>query len=392
MTYSETFLKRIETSNTKKQTLPDYELKNPIDAPLFVTGIVLIADSYFQLKGKCLVLVNGAVVFNEQDSESFKDINEIPIALTQKMLNRSNKIEVFAWNGVDSDIVALTVNLKLSENQDETFAGAKAVDRQVQKDAVSEFETIFALASRALGTYTELVDMRGYKKLIVMLSKPQFGNNIPSLVSSSFAPYTSLWHDGKLDTFGDCSLDGSNRSLILEYLTTAPRRIILNAAWNPNGTFKTVTVNLEISLDGVNWTNTVTYNSGDSSNNYNPFTLTCGLVNCKFVRVRGTSSMNPGGSSFRIYDVYDSDAVGGSGALSFEIKNSIGDWVEIIPAGEFGTITSSSLDVVKQVGDVTTISVSGKTYALPSTQDRFRIKYVISGGGLTNAVDIQRVA
>lgn len=391
MTYSETYLKRIETSNTKKQTLPDYELKNPIDAPLFVTGIVLIADSYFQLKGKCVVLVNGAVVFDEQDSESFKDINEIPIALTQKILNRSNRIEVFAWNGVDSDVVALTVNLKLSENQDEAFAGAKAVDRQVQKDAVSEFENIFELAARGSATYTQLIDMRGYKKLIVMLSKPQF-SDLPTMVSNGFGAYTALWHDGKLDTNGQTSLDGSERALVLQYATTKPRRITADFAYNPNGNVKTVNLYLETSLDGINWENSQHFNVNSSNNFFTDAVMSCGLVNCKYVRFRGTSSMNPIGTSLRIDDIYDYDAVGGSGALSFEIKNSIGDWVEIIPASEFGTITSSSLDVVKQVGDVTTISVSGKTYALPSTQDRFRIKYAISGGGLTNAVDIQRVA
>ncbi len=94
-----------------------------------------------------------------------------------------------------------------------------------------------------------------------------------------------------------------------------------------------------------------------------------------------------------IYEIYDALTMGGTGSLTFEVRDPETDtWSEFIASSEFGTITQGASAIIEQIGDVTTKSVSGKTYALPSTQTDFRAKYSITVNALKNAVSIQKVA
>jgi hypothetical protein len=385
MPYSETFLKRIETSNTKKPNIPDYELKNPLDAQLFVNGIVLIADSYFQLKGKCVVLVNGAPVFNEQDSESFKDVNEIPIALTQKTLGRSQKIEVFVWNSVDSDKVALSINLKLGENQDDTFAGAKAVDKQSQKDDVSDFENIYPLQNRSIGNIPIVIDMKGYKSLIVLISAP----TLPNGVVLPDGNYTDTC-DGNFTTYASITAF-TNPQPKITYPTQANRivkgRVSRNNISNPN---KNIFAQLQYSVNDVDWTN----DSDPVHLSEVIVTIGSGIArNAKYWRIivtqNGIGGVDP---NAEIYEIYNSEDYGGTASISFEILGADGNWITYIPASEFGTsISIGSASIAPQVGDVTNLSITGKPYKIPSTQSRFRSNLSVTNGAVNTAIAIQRV-
>jgi len=390
MTYEESIEKNITTSDTTRPNTPQVKIRNPQDVDIFVNLIEVLPNVDFALKGKLIILINGIPVLDDS-SDSFRQYSKYPLSLGKK-LERGQYVEIFAWNNTDTDSLHCDFNIHLSSEQKQIPSVAIPLTQDQKNNAVSDSQTVFPLMARASANYTELINMKGYKKLIVLLSKPII-QDLPTKISDGFSPaLTSNSYDGKLDTFNDTGMDGAVREVILEYATLASRRIVLNAAWNPNFNHKNVVVTLAISVDGVVWTNTQTLNTGDSAAFLHPFVLDCGTQLVKFVKVTGTSTLNPSGSSLRVYDIYDYNSVGGTGSLSFEIKNSVGDWVEFIPASEFGTVTSNSLDVIKQVGDVNTVSVSGKTYAIPSTQDRLRAKYSVSSGGLTNAVDILRVA
>lgn len=390
MTYSESIPKNITTSTTSKPSQPQIVIENTSDYEVFCNLIEILPNVDFALNGVLEIEIDNIIVLDNKN-DVFRSYSKYPLPLGKKIQGRG-EIRIFAWNKFNTDELRCDFNIHLSSKLENIPSVAIPLSQDQKNNATSEFETMFELLPRASANYTKLINMKGYKKLIVLLSKPLI-QGLPTKISDGFSPLIGgTAYDGKLDTFIDTGMDSAVRTLVLEYPTLAQRHIVLNAAWNPNFNFKTVTVTLEISVDGVIWTNLQTLNTGDSSAFLHPFVLDCGTQLVKFVRVTGQSTLNPSGSSLRIYDIYDYDSVGGTGSLSFEIKNSVGDWVELIPSGEFGTVTSNSLDVVKQVGDVTTISVSGKTYALPSTQDRFRAKYSISSGGLTNAVDIQRVA
>lgn len=396
MTFSETFLERIESNKTERQTLPDYELVNPLDAEVFVTGIVLVPDSYFQLKGKAIVTINGTVVFDEQDSEAFKDVEEMPIALTQKILGRSQKIQVWIWNAEDSDTVALTVNAKLSENQDETFASVKAVNSKTQKDNVSLIETPFPLQNRAAGSYPYLLDMKGYKKLIVMITRGEPAN-LPLFVASTFpAGSTARTIDGLLGTDGVTRNGAGSSEFVADWLTQAPRKITLRAqhgAGGGDGCTGSVTYDIWGSNDGVNWGSPILTQGFSVGLTVQTVTLLVPEYSFRYYKFRITTTTSGScTSSSTVYEFFDRDSLGGTGQLSFQVLNAAGRWGTLIPSSEFGTVSDETQDITAQVGDVTTISVSGKTHNLPSTQTHFRILYVVSNFGLTNSVQILRVA
>jgi hypothetical protein len=89
--------------------------------------------------------------------------------------------------------------------------------------------------------------------------------------------------------------------------------------------------------------------------------------------------------------MFDLLTTNGNASLSFEILDQASQkWLELIASSEFGTVTEGE-EVVSQVGDVTTISDSGFTYALPSTQTDFRGKLSIVGG-IETGVTIHKVA
>lgn len=398
MTFSQTYLQRMESNNTKKQVTPDYQLINPLDKEIFVTGIVLVPDSYFQLKGKAIVQINGVVVFDEADSETFKDVNELPIALTQKILGRAQKIEIWVWNGTDSDTVALTANIKLSENQDETFASIKAVDSKTQKDNVSDFESLFPKLNRGIGEYTKTIDTKGYKKLIVLLSKPEPNVYWSVTHKNGSNPETDApsSYDGKLATKTSTPDTTAEQIFKADFVTIQSRHYAIKHEYrhNTNGT-QTITYSIEKSNDGINWSVVLSgsevWNLNSPSTRIRNYDL--GIHTARFIRIRTTQAVFASGNDGTAnYEIYDKNTMGGTGSLSFEILNSVNRWVEYIPSSEFATISEESNDVVRQIGDVTTKSISGLTYILPSTQTKFRAKYTITDGGLTNAVDIMRVS
>ncbi len=84
-------------------------------------------------------------------------------------------------------------------------------------------------------------------------------------------------------------------------------------------------------------------------------------------------------------DAMDDAIVGGTAAISFEVKDGNNDWFETIPSSEVGAITEGQKTVF-EVGE----AVSG--HVLPSTQTHFRAKLTVTGGGIETSASLVRVA
>lgn len=93
-----------------------------------------------------------------------------------------------------------------------------------------------------------------------------------------------------------------------------------------------------------------------------------------------------------VTDVFDGNLKGGTASLSFdELDVSSNIFTEFIPASEFGTISEGE-NIKRQIGDVSNIAQSGKTYFLPSTQTGFRVKLSVTGGGIETSVSIRKIS
>lgn len=394
MVFQETILKKIVTTDTVIPSIPQVQLDNPLDKAIFVNGIELILQPEFARKGKVRILVNEVAVFTEADSEAFKGYSKFPIPLG-KVLRQSNDIQIFAWNSEDSNTIELSVNLALSEELQPFNAQAETLQIDISNLAVSKAETLFADQTRAIGVFNQLLDMQGYKKIIVALGKTtpaplgitpsidiQFNidpmTNLPPSVDGDFATQTD---NGIINTPNTGRVKFDFGSIATRKLKAKHRCNVLGGGSGMNFVFDSsdddIVYNTKFSKNYVAGTDTTeTVDATDHS--------------FRFCRLGYTETGNQ--TTVNIFEVFDANFSGGSGALSFDVRNSeSGDFGELIPASEFGTITDGIEDVIKQVGDVTTISVSGKTYALPSTQTDFRAKYTITVGALKNAVTILKV-
>lgn len=104
--------KRILSIATDKTILPQFEIKNPIDAEINLNGISLIPTNSFRAKGRLQVEVNG-VPMETILGEDMIDVAKIQlIEGDQKKLGKGQFIKFFLWNFTnDGGDVAVTVGV-----------------------------------------------------------------------------------------------------------------------------------------------------------------------------------------------------------------------------------------------------------------------------------------
>jgi len=185
MTFSKSILKKITTSDTKRPSSAQVIVKNPLDAKTILNGIELILSPEFSKKGKLIIEVNGINVFDEDDSEQFEGYAKYPIPLGIDF-NRSRDIKIFAWNSEDSNTIQVSANMAISETQERFDSQAVPLGKDVFNQIVSEGVEIFPFQVYTNETQTELIDMEGYKKLIVTMS----ASTIPT-ITEELAPSQS---------------------------------------------------------------------------------------------------------------------------------------------------------------------------------------------------------
>lgn len=403
MTYEESIEKNITTSDTTRPNTPQVKIRNPQDADIFVNLIEILPNVDFALKGKMIILINGIPVLDDS-SDSFRQYAKYPLSLGKK-LERGQYIEIFAWNSTNTDSLHCDFNIHLSSEQKQIPSVAIPLTGEQKNLASSEFENIFPLLQRANATYTKLIDMKGYRKLIVLLSAVVYvdADSPTVLAGGDYASGQTVAVDGDVNTYDAVNLTANGQSKLAEIdfktlqtdvglvcsllvgatvasgVSVAGRRQV----WTKQNLGDAYTLESESSWNIASGSGSFSFITQDVS--YSA-TKTFRYVKIVFIRDSGNTS-----AECRIKEVYNSALVGGTGSLSFEILDSSGSWISYIPSSEFGTVVQGSVAVSKILGD-TIKSVSGQEYPLPSTQSRFRAKYIVAGGGMKNSIDVSRVA
>ena len=392
MVFQKSIPKKITTSLTSRPSTAQIVIENPLDEDIFINGIEIIPDAEFSKKGILIILINEVPVFDKNDSEALFGYAKFPVPLG-KTLRRSNDIQIFAWNGEDSNEINVRFNLSLSKVLQPFNSQAETLGKDVFNQLVSQTTVLFEEKVRLVSTETVLINLKGYLKLIVFISA---GN---ATLPTSITPSGWIANNNVDDAIdGDIVTDGVNSlskttagspTLKIDHGSIATRHLFGKFDKDPNVGTKTLTV--DVSDDDISYANLLPTQDWNSTG-VDPEIIDAGTTSFRYSRwtweVEGGEAM-----VISIYEIYDALTMGGTGSLTFEVRDPETDtWSEFIASSEFGTITQGASAIIEQIGDVTTKSVSGKTYALPSTQTDFRAKYSITVNALKNAVSIQKVA
>ena len=394
MSFQESFVELIETNATKQPSKAQFIVKNPLRARIFVIAIQLTFDAYFSRKGVIMIKINDNIILPPKLAGTYIKLESFPLSLKSEELPDQKKVEVFVWNGIDNNIVSVGVDIQLSEDPQSLVSTDSASSILARNEELSEPQEIFTEKNRINESETKVIDLKGYKKLIVILikSNPDNEQSNPTITDDFFTNPSNLGNivDGLVNTTTSLgSVFNSNQvgDIRIDFQSIKVRDLICKVR-NSLSTANTGFFEIFTSDDDIVYNLKFTKNFTGFIDETLDYSGT--LHSFRYVRLRFTSTN--GFYNMSIFEVYDANVMGGTGSISFEIRNPLKNtWGNFIPASEFGTITDGDVDLIEQVGDVNTKSISGKTYALPSTQTDFRAKYSV-GGVLKNSVSILRIA
>lgn len=401
MVFQKSITKKIETSNTKRPSTPQITIENPLDKETFVNGIELILEPEFSKKGKLIITINDVAVFDENDSQGFFGYSKFPIPLN-KNFKRSNDIKISAWNSIDSNTIAMRVNISISENPEPFQSQAEPLGRDLLNIMVSEPENVFALADYKDTTLTKLLDMQGNSAMILLISA---ADAITPIVDDR----NNEFDDDANSVDGDLATSAVNSGIIngtiLQTLGTKitmwydfgeplNREIGIKAefAWN-SGLVDPATIQIRVleSSDDIVYTqihsSTKEIPSGSSIDSLLVDTFETPLTGSRYFRVEFRTveiSSDPSPTATfttRIHEIYDYHRRTGNAQISFEVlAPETSQWIEYISASDIGAVTFGQ-GVQKQIGS--TIEDDPLTNKfnrfLPSSQTQFRSKMVVTG-------------
>ncbi len=400
MSFQDVYSGEIITSSIKKPDDPDYFLTNPLKTDIYLNGIELILDPEFSLKGNILILIDGNKVYSSVGTKQLKGYSKFPIPL-QRLMKRDEKIEIFAWNKKDTNQISLNLNLSLSKTPNPFNSQAVPLSPTILNQYVSDDLVLFPNEVRTDSDETKLIFMEGYKKLLINMSA-QTTENI--VVFSDFSTPENIVDADLNSKSSGASLGTEISPNILETrvdfgtkeLRNLSAKFESHANSNRNASLYAITrVKVFISDDDIIYNEVFTQDIKYFGNAIAIVTSDAGLQDYRYAIV-SLEDFDDGagdhrfGNTAAMYEIFDNDLVGGSASLSFQILNiESNQWLTLIPSSEFGTVTQGQ-DISEQIGDVITKSISGKTYALPSTQTSFRARLIVTGA-ITISVTAQRV-
>lgn len=99
---------RITTNATAKPDKPQIEFENPYKQDLILTSLSFVPDLAFQTKGKAIIKIGGNSINISSASLTDSDSLNVPLPPNGIKIKRTDKIQIFAWNGVDAVNVSLT--------------------------------------------------------------------------------------------------------------------------------------------------------------------------------------------------------------------------------------------------------------------------------------------
>lgn len=103
------FIKRVTTNVTSAPQNAQIGFDNPFKADVTLTSLSFVPDLAFQTKGVAIVKIGGNYI--TIDASSLTDIDGVNVPLPPNGIKfaHDEKIEIFAWNGVDATNVSLTM-------------------------------------------------------------------------------------------------------------------------------------------------------------------------------------------------------------------------------------------------------------------------------------------
>ena len=381
MTFKEPLVKLIETNAIKKPRKAQFIVKNPLRAKMFVIAIQLTFDAYFSVKGVIMIKINDNIILAPKTAGSYGNLTSFPITLKDEELPDQKKVEIFVWNGIDSDVVTVSINIQLSEDPLTPVTPDTSLSILRKNQELSEPESLFPKILRQNTDESTLLNLKGYKKFWAILDADNYISPI-SLVGGS------LIVDGNLDTkHGGFNFSGGDREIGKIDFGDIQVRVPTSKTFIGLGLGVGADYNLQVSDNNVDWTTVDEVRRGTNGSNTQDFTQTGASQPFRYLRmfidnISGTDS----GSSTAVYELYDSNLFGGTANLSFEIldKNS-GNFFTAISSAEFGTI-SQGQSSVSQIGDT-----GDKLFTLPSTQTDFRARLIVTGA-ITLGISILKVS
>ena len=125
---------------TAKPDTPQFLLKNPQKKQLWVNSIELTPDSFFAKKGKIVIKINGDFILPESEVGAFQSYKLFHVPLDKQELFKQKKIEIFVWNGIDSDEVQISVNVLISEEfSNISLAGIPTDSETLNRDVSDDY-------------------------------------------------------------------------------------------------------------------------------------------------------------------------------------------------------------------------------------------------------------
>lgn len=142
MTFSITIPKKLEVTQTARPNIANYIIENPEDKDIFVTQLEIIPNFKFAEKGKLAIRINGINQFLTEDSGYFSDLTLFNVPLDNNSLQRYKTIEVFAWNDIDSETLAVTINATLSDENTAPQNSSSPISRTDKNRGTTDQGTI----------------------------------------------------------------------------------------------------------------------------------------------------------------------------------------------------------------------------------------------------------
>ena len=376
MSYQEPFVEVIDTNLTKKPSTAQIIIKNPLRADIFVNAIQLSFDPYFSSKGIIMIKINDNIILIPKPVGTYKRIQNFTVPLQNQEFLDQKKIEVFAWNGSDSDFVSVGVNIQISEDPEKSILPDTTLTQTIRNKLISDPETTFSQRIYSGETVTKLLDMKGHKKIILILGGAVLtaGRVVHSDTMGLGNSANAI--DGSMSTkTGFNSPNSAHFAVDFGSLRT----IKPSARYNLQSTSGTTKYHLETSVNGIDWTTRTTQTittSGDHD-------ITASEESIRYVRVRG-EYVSGSNHSFAMVEVFDGNEFGGTAFISFEVKDAFEGWAEIISSSDIGAVSEGD-PLAIQLGDVVTnVALRKINVVLPSTQTDLRVKMIVTGNLSTN--------
>jgi len=376
--------------------------KNNTKKTLYFNKFDLLPNVNFITNGKVYVTKNGITVFSsERDDKPLKKYSQFPISDKLLSLQRDEEFEIYVYSAVANSKVDLGISIELDHENLPLSSVLIPLDKLTQNTLVSEDETLFESEGRVTGDYYQLLNMNGYKKLIVNMAVDPTSPTVISNVGTPSAWTDSPIVDANLNSstsvyYPNTGATSGSHTVIVDFGSIATRTPASKAqvkCLSINALF-TGTTKVFVSDDNVTYTEIASRVDSASSNIDNTFTLTdvaqsFRYMKHEFVWSRANST---GDITFYLYEMYDSSLLGGTAALSFEVLNADGvTFTEYIASTEYST-TISQDNLVAQIGGDGNISASNQVYSLPSTATKLRAVLKVTGGGLVVGVVLQKIA